>query len=86
MTSWIRLILLPVLFCGAPGLIAAADRDAGGGRETRMESDELRADIRQHRLKKVKQLDDLPAQQQVPNGQQPNAQQPNAGTGSKPGS
>jgi hypothetical protein len=37
-------------------------------------------------LKKVKQLDDLPAQQQVPNGQQPNAQQPNAGTGSKPGS
>jgi cytochrome b len=49
----------PLLFLGPSSVMAAErDRDASD-RQTREESDELRADIRQRRLKRVKTLDDL---------------------------
>ena len=76
MKPWIRLTLLPMFLLGVPAWSAAADRDVGGGRDTRMESDELRADIRQERLKKVQELDN-PAQEQKAK------QSPKAETGDK---
>lgn len=72
------LMLAPLLVIGGLSTGFAADRDAVD-RDTRQESDALRADMRQHRLKKVKALDDL-VQPQAP------SPQPNPGkAGSKPG-
>ena len=47
---------------GIPAPSVGADRDAPD-RQTRQESDELRADIRQRRLKKIRDLEDARRQQ-----------------------
>lgn len=68
------LMLSPALLLGGVSVNAASDRDAAD-RQTRQESDELRADIRQQRLKKIKTLDGLAKPKE-------SAQQPNANAGS----
>jgi hypothetical protein len=74
MESVVKPLIVLIIFAGAafaaPSMSMAADRDAAD-RQTRQESDELRADMRQQRLKKVRELDN-------PGPQQPATEKPKA--------